>query len=162
MSPLVFFKFFVTLLVKATSIITFYGVFDHFLRTGEDAKFWKIKLYFYVSSSYTRMNKQNMLIVAYMYTFVIFCKCHFVLWWKRIILSKSCYFGLWSPLIILRYQPLPICMYILIHSFKQNDENRTLSRVVPSTALIVYLNKFFSFFKSVFKLFIWITLRMKY
>ena len=58
--------------------------------------------------------------------------------------------------------PLPICMYILIHSYKQNDENRTLSRVVPSTALIVYLNKFFSFLKSVFKLFIWITLRMKY
>ena len=34
--------------------------------------------------------------------FWIFCWCHFVLWWIRIILSKSCYFGLRSHFISLK------------------------------------------------------------
>lgn len=41
---------------------------------------------------------RNMLIVAYRYTFGIFGWFHFVLWCKRIILIKNCYFGLKSPL----------------------------------------------------------------
>lgn len=38
----------------------------------------------------------NMLIVAYRYIFGIFGWFHFVLWCKKIILIKNCYFGLKS------------------------------------------------------------------
>ena len=43
-----YFAFFVTFMEKAPPIIKVYGVFDHFSRTFEVAKFWAIKLYFYV------------------------------------------------------------------------------------------------------------------
>ena len=53
-------------------------------------------------------------------------------------------------LTILRYQPRShglsqFSMYIMIHRYKQNDKNRALSRVVPGSALIAYLNRFFNF-----------------
>ena len=43
-----YFALFVTFMEKAPPIIKVYGVFDHFSRTFEVAKFWAIKLYFYV------------------------------------------------------------------------------------------------------------------
>ena len=88
----IFFAFFVTFTEKEPRI-KFYGVFNHFQKL---VKSQTIKLYLSVSDV-IHGNKQNILIVASMQTFGNFCKCHFVSWWKRIILSKSCYFGLRSP-----------------------------------------------------------------
>ena len=51
-SPLVFFAFFVSFFVRFMEKkppIKFYGVFDHFSRTYEVAKFWMIELYLNVS-----------------------------------------------------------------------------------------------------------------
>ena len=77
-------------------IIKFYGVFNHFSRTCEVAKSWTIKLYHCISDV-IHANEQTKYVNCGLHVnFGIFCKCHFVLWWKRIILSKSCYFGLRS------------------------------------------------------------------
>ena len=70
---------------------TFYGVFDHFPRTYEVAKFWTIKLYLNVKKANEHTRE------------LIFCLCHFVLLSKRIILSKSYYFGFTSPLMVEPY-----------------------------------------------------------
>ena len=48
-----------------------------------------------------QINTNNMLIVANVKTFGNFGWYHFVLWWERIILNKSYYFGLRSPFKIL-------------------------------------------------------------
>ena len=48
-----------------------------------------------------QINTNNMLIVANVKTFGNFVWYHFVLWWERIILNKSYYFGLRSPFKIL-------------------------------------------------------------
>ena len=47
-------------------LVKFYGVFDHFSGTYHVVKFWMIKLYLDQVTSYTRINIQNMIIVAYM------------------------------------------------------------------------------------------------
>ena len=61
-----------------------------------------------------------------------------------------------SILIILKYHLWPhdlfqFCMYRKIHRYKQNEDNRDLNRVRPSNAFIIYLNRFLSFFGSLFK-----------
>ena len=50
-SPLVFFAFLVASFMEKKTPIKFYGVFDHFSRTYEVAKFRMIKLYLDVSHS---------------------------------------------------------------------------------------------------------------
>ena len=46
---LIFLAYFVSFIQKMPPIITFYGAFDHFLRTCEVAKFWSLKFYLYAS-----------------------------------------------------------------------------------------------------------------
>ena len=99
MSPLVFLAFFVRFMEKTPLITKFYGVFDHFPRTCEVVKFWTIKLYLYVidvihaneqtkyGNCSWRVNFRNFLVMSFSFMTKEDQK-----------LSKSCYFGLRSPL----------------------------------------------------------------
>ena len=106
---------------KAPPIIKFYGVFNHFLRTCEVAKSWAIKLYHCVSDV-IHANEQTKYVNCGLHVnfcrkkkLEFFCKCHFGLWWNRIILSKSCYFLLRSSLSLvssLRGIPAPAADFV--------------------------------------------------
>ena len=97
----------------------FYFIFEYFSRTYEIIIFWKSKMHLYVNAPSMPMNTHDMLIVAYLQTYRIFTKRHFVLWWKRIILNKSCYFGLSSPLNFLQRRCFSVSFDFFDYQFER-------------------------------------------
>ena len=97
---------FVTFMEKALPIIKFYGVFDHFSRTCEVAKSWKIKLYLCINDV-IHANKQTKYVncglcvnfwnFLYMWICFMMKKNHFeqkLLFWPQVLLlnytGKAC------------------------------------------------------------------------
>ena len=76
----------------------FYELFGHFSRTYKVVKFWVIQLHLDVSDVIHANGHTEHANCGLHVNFWNFYEYHFVLWWKVIILSKSCYFGLRSPI----------------------------------------------------------------
>ena len=91
-SPLVFFTFFVRFMEKKPPM-KFCGVFVYYSRTYEVAKFWMIKFCLDVGDVILEKVHTKYANYGLLVNFWIFSWCNFVLGWKRIVLSKSCYFG---------------------------------------------------------------------
>ena len=66
--------------------IKFIGVFVYFLRTYEVPKFWMIKNYLDISDVIHANEHSKYAYYGLNVNFWIFRQCHFVLWWKMIIL----------------------------------------------------------------------------
>ena len=106
-SPLVFFVFFVSFFVRFLEKkppIKFYGVFDHFSRTYEVAKFWMIELYLNVSdimnaNSHTKHANCGLRVNFWNFLLMYFCfmmeKDHFkqkLLLWPQVFFNFSVIF----------------------------------------------------------------------
>ena len=81
-------------LIKYKPFTQIYGCFGYLLWTYKVVKFWLVKLWLSVSdvihaNEHTECDNCGL---------ESFGWCHFVLWWEKIILSKTYYFSLRSPL----------------------------------------------------------------
>ena len=98
----VFLHIFVSFVKKKTSVKS-NGLFVHLSWAYEVAKFWVFKLHLDVSDI-IHANEQTKPANCGLYVnFWRMLFCYFVLWRKKFILSKSCYFGLRSPKFLRRF-----------------------------------------------------------
>ena len=97
--PPVFFSFFLKFMVIKPPIKFFLCViFDYFSRTYDVEKFWIIKLHPDVSDIIQAIEQSKYANCGLPVNFWIFLLTSFCIFMKMIILSKSCYSGLRSPL----------------------------------------------------------------
>ena len=95
-SPLFFCIFLLVLWKKKTSVKS-NGLFVHLSWAYEVAKFWVVKRYLDVSDVIHANEQTKPANCGLHVNFWRMLFCYFVLWRKRFILRKSCYFGLRSP-----------------------------------------------------------------
>ena len=128
----------------------FYGVLDHFKELIKFRSFkWLNRVLTLVTSS-TRMNIHDMLILAYMWTFWNFYWCHFVLWWKMILLNKSC-IDLSSPLMIKSTQTFCAFWPSYINSSQIFCLRKIRVKIYSNLSFIIIKPILQNYYKSIFQ-----------